>query len=286
MDPTPILFRIIGVFYLFSGIIGLHVMATDSLLDKMLAGITLKPTHRREAVRRRLLLAGSATVGLSGAALMVVSIWAAPIMLLATALQLIWLVWARTNYIPEDAAEARGRRQTTNAAIIFAVMTAAVTWLGFAGRLLPWTDAWALFIPLVAVGLAIFAGRHLLWKPATLSDWQPLDEVEDRPLPPAPKRIRLEPGWGGHDVLDADTGLPFAYFDYLPHDLGNRVHYWTQAFRAGEDAEAREFWAEFESPADEAAHRAEGEALVVELRAYFGEVTGPIYPSEIHYIGP
>jgi hypothetical protein len=112
------------------------------------------------------------------------------------------------------------------------------------------------------------------------------DEELQGPPPPPPKRIRLEPNWGGHDVLDAQTGKPVPYFDYVPHDLGNRIHKWTQAFYSGDDYIDQELWAEFETADDETAHRAEGDALVAELSLIFGvgNVDGPVYPSDVRYV--
>jgi hypothetical protein len=268
-------------------------MALDSLMDKVLAGLTLESTPSREVFRRFMLAAGSYVVGLSGAALMVLSLWAVPLFVLATALQASWLIWAKTNYPPETPLEMKGRRQSTNAAVLYAVVGAAVAWSALAGVLRPWSDLWALFIPISGIGLVVFAARHLLWKAKPASSWDqkehddPEDEELYGPPPPPPKRIRLEPNWGGHDVLDAQTGKPVPYFDYVPHDLGIRIHKWTQAFYSGDDYTDQELWAEFETPEDETAHRAEGEALVAELSVIFGvgNVDGPIYPSDVRHVG-
>jgi hypothetical protein len=287
MDVTQVMLRIVGIFYLLSGLAGMRAMAVDSLLDKVLAGITLKPTERKEVVRRWFLVSGSATVGLSGAALMVLSLWAVPLFVVATLLQAAWLIWARTNYVPESDDEVRGRRQSTNAAIIYAAMTAMVVWVGAAGMLMPWLDPWALFIPVAGLLLAYLV-RHLFWKPGK-GKWD--DDTDDPPFEAAPLaplyRIHIEPKWGGYPLEDADTNLGIAYGDYLDDPLADRIYEWTCAFHGDDDYETQAFWARFDSPEAEAAHRAEGRAIVAELETIFGpgNITGPVYPADIRY-GP
>lgn len=287
MDVTQVMLRIVGIFYLLSGVAGMRVMAVDSLLDKMLAGITLKPTESKEVVRRWFLVSGSATVGLSGAALMVLSLWAVPLFVIATLLQAAWLIWAQTNYLPENPDEARGRRQSTHAAIIYTAMAAMVVWVGTTGALMPWFSPWALFIPLAGLLLAYLV-RHLIWQPQK-PNW---DDATDDPsferAPLAPLyRIHIEPKWGGYPIEDADTNAGIAYGDYLDDELADRIYAWTDAFHADDDVSTRAFWARFDSPEAEAAHRAEGRAIVAELEAIFGagNVTGPVYPADIRH-GP
>lgn len=284
-EITQILLRVVGIFYLLAGLAGLRVMATDHLLDQMLAGISMQPTPAREAVRRRLLRAGSFAVGLSGAALMVLSVWAVPLFVVASGLQIGWLLWARNNYPPEDDNDRRGRRQTTNAAIIYTVMAAAVVWLGLQGTFTPWFDGWAAFILLAAVALGFIGFRHDQWKPRQGSGWDG-DPEEPIPLPPL-YRLHIAPSWGGYPVLDADTGQGVIYDDYLDTPLANRIFQWIGVFHAGDDPIAQNYWAQFDTPAHEVAHRAEGAAIVEALAAIFGKgnVTGPVYPADIRY-GP
>jgi hypothetical protein len=286
MDAVFILPRLVGVFYLLAGLAGLHAMAMDSLMDKMLAALTLKPTPRAEFIRRWMLVSGSFAVGLSGAALMVLSLWAVPLFLLAAGLQWGWLGWARRGYPVTSALEAKGRSQTTNAALIYSLMTALVVWLGLSGRLQPWLDPWALFIPLVAIALSLFAFRHLLWRPRSRAGAGFDGEDEGRVIPPAPLRVRLAPAWGGHPLRNADTNDGVIYDDYLPQELADRLYEWSRAFHGGDDEAVQEFWAEFEDAEDEAAHRAEGDSIVVGLRAVFEVAEGPVYPPDIRHVGP
>lgn len=283
MDAAQLLPRIVGVFYLLAGLAGVHAMAMDSLMDKMLAALTLKPTPRAEFVRRWMLVSGSFAVGLSGAALMVLSLWAVPLFLLAAGLQWGWLGWARRGYPATSALEAKGRSQTTNAALIYSVMTALVVWLGLSGRLQPWFDPWALFIPLVAIALSLFAIRHLLRRPKSRAGGSFDGEDEDQVIPPAPHRVRLAPAWGGYPLRDADTDQGVSLDDYLPGELADRLYEWSCAFHGGDDEDAREFWAEFDDAASEAAHRAEGDSIVAGLRTLFQSAEGPVYPADIRH---
>lgn len=283
MEPGDILPRIVGIFYLLSGMAGLHVMAMDVLMDKALAAITLKPTPGAEIIRRRLLTSGSFAVGVSGAALMVLSLWAVPLFLLAGALQLGWLLWAHKGYPTEGELDEKGRRQTTMAAIIYGTMTAAVVWLGVSGRLFDWRDPWALFIPVAALALGLFGFRHMVWNRRRRPTWDKDEPAPQYQIPPAPPRVLLAPTWGFYPLRNADNDDGIAYGDYLPEELADRLYVWTLAFHGSDDDQTREYWAWFDTPEDEAAHRLEGAALVPELAAIFGEAEGPVYPDDIRY---
>lgn len=118
--------RGIGLFYLLGGIFGLHAARMNGLMDKVLAGITLKPTPANEKLRAAGLWTGSALTLLSGLALLLLSPWAVWLFVANLVWQAIYLALASIYLKPEDAADADGRRKTINAAILWTGATIAV----------------------------------------------------------------------------------------------------------------------------------------------------------------
>ncbi len=276
--------RAIGAFYVFAGLVGMRAMAMDRLMDQMLSGITLQPVPAKESRRRWLLSGSTLAVGMGGMALMVLSLWAVPLFLFGAATQAVYLFWARTAFPVEDPAERKGRRQTTNAALIYGVATALVCAAALAGLLRDWQDPWALFIPAAGLALLALDARHWRWRPARTEPWTEPETIEPDPLAP-PRAVALEPRWGGAVLIDTDHDEWVDYDLFVPPELAERIWRWGHAFHAGDDHEVKEFWVQFVDAAAEAAHRAEGEAIVAELRAIFGheEVFGPSYPADIRY---
>ena len=281
---AEIALRAIGAFYVFAGIVGMRAMVMDRLLDQVLAGITLKPVPAKEGHRRWLLTASTLAIGMGGMALMVLSLWAVPLFLFGAASQAVYLVWARTAFPPEDETEQTGRRQTTNAALLYGGATVLVCLAAAFGLLRPWLDPWAALIPLAGLGLLLLVGRHFFWQPRQVTPWTEPEPVEPDPLAP-PRAVALHPDWGGAVLIDADRDEWLDYDLFVPPDLANRIWLWGNAFHASDDHIAREFWVQFSDPAHEAAHRAEGDAIVAELRTIFGEgeAFGPVYPPDVRY---
>ena len=282
---VDIALRLLGVFYAFAGIIGMRALVMDHLMDQMLYGLTLKPVAAKEHRRRWLMGSSTLAIGMGGAALMVLSLWAVPLFLFGATTQAIYLVWARTTFPPEDDSDRKGRSQTINAAILYGAATLLVCLAAAAGALRPWLDPWALVIPLAGLALLAPAGRHFLWTAhRDRRDRSADDDAGPREIPPAPPRVRLAPSWGGYPLRDADTDDGVIYDDYLPRDLADRLYEWSRAFHGGDDPDIQEFWAEFADAAAETAHRAEGQSIVAGLRTIFDEAEGPVYPADIRYV--
>ena len=177
-----IVLRLVGAFYVFAGVLGMRAMVMDHLLDQMLAGITLKPIPQKEHRRRWLLTASTLAIGMGGMALMVLSLWAAPLFLFGAVGQAVYLVWARTAFLPENELERTGRRQTINAALLYGLVTVSVCAAALSGLLRDWLDPWALLIPTSGLGLLLPIGRHFLWRPRQLSRWtEPKVAVDIQP---------------------------------------------------------------------------------------------------------
>jgi hypothetical protein len=287
MIAAEIALRTIGAFYVFASLLGMRSMVMDHVMDQMLAGISLKPIPRKDHQRRWLLSCSVLAIGMGGMALMVLSLWAVPLFLLGAATQAFYLVWARTAFPPEDDSDRTGRRQTTNAAVLYGGVTLLVCLAASFGLLRPWLDPWALAIPAAGLILLFIVGRHFLWD-TRRTRYKSWDDSEPPPydIPPPPARVLLAPWWGGYPLRNADTDDGVIYDDYLPRELADRLYEWSRAFHGGDDPDIQEFWAEFEDAAAEAAHRAEGDSIVAGMRTVFEGAEGPVYPADIRYVGP
>lgn len=286
MEAAEVLLRLVGVFYLLASLAMMRAVVMDHLMDQMLAGITLEPIPRKEHVRRWLMSSTTVSVGMGGAALLVLSLWAIPFFIFGSLLQLGYLLWARTAFAPEDDLDRKGRRQTIQAALFYGGATALVLLGAWSGLLRPWLDPWALVIPVAGLVPLVSMGRHFLWRAKPLRTDLNDGPVPPREIPPRPARIRLAPMKGFYPLRNADNDDGVIYDDYVPEELGDRIYAWTQAFHANDDWDDPAFWAEFASPEYEARHRAEGAAIVAELELIWGagNVEGPVYPDDVRYV--
>lgn len=154
----------IGAFYAFAGVVVLRAMALDRVMDALLAAMN-DPSGPKEQMRGRVLTAGAFLTLASGALLMLLSPLAAPVFVANAIWQGGYLLWAETALPLEDDDDARGRRQTKNAFVVYLAATAFVVWLGVQGQLRSW-DVPLLTIAIdaavvVAVAVASWAFIHM-----------------------------------------------------------------------------------------------------------------------------
>lgn len=290
MDAVGIVLRVVGAFYALAGMFLLRNLAMDRLMDQMLTAISMAPQPAKEAQRRWLWGVSGLAIGMGGIALMVLSLWALPLFALGLLSQWFYLAWARTAFPPESEDEIKGRRQTTNAANLYAIATVGVFWAASSGRLHAWDDLWALAIPAFGVMMLASVARHFLWSPRRVQDdWNDGETFEtdafDAPPASTADRVRLEPHWYNQSLLDAETGQPVDAAALFGIALAERVEQWGQVFRFHDpDGEERRA-AEFVSVDDEIAHRNEALRLIEAMEAVLGEgnVEGPVYPPEIRH---
>jgi hypothetical protein len=154
---------IIGVFYIFAGIIALRAFSGELLMDRVLAALGSGPDEN-DGRRVRLLVTGSLLTLAAGLALATLSRWA-PILFTANLLfQAGYIVWATRVLPPTDEAEAKGRQSTRNALHVYVLATAIVWTLAARGALVPWplpTDWPAPAVELAVIGL--FTGAAWTW---------------------------------------------------------------------------------------------------------------------------
>jgi hypothetical protein len=163
MDLTELSLRAIGAFYVFAGYVATRAALTSSLIDHALAAIAAqKPTPAERA--QSLWLVCAALVILLGGVLLALLVdlaaWAFAASALGQALYL-YVVAPRWFDVAEPP-DARGRRQSANAFLVYVAVTAFVVWAAAAGQLDPWREVpWPLFAGALAA-VAAYA-VYTLW---------------------------------------------------------------------------------------------------------------------------
>lgn len=120
--------RFVGFFYLLGSVGVIHRARLNAVLDKGLAGITLKPTPRHERIIRAWMFLMAAMLAVSGGLLLFLSRWAVVAFVVCWAAQALYLVWY--SRLP-DSEQAR----PTPAFILYGVATLAVLGWGWTGVL-------------------------------------------------------------------------------------------------------------------------------------------------------
>lgn len=155
MDPTELLLRALGLFYVFAGWISSRAGLTSHMLDRALAGISASKPNAAETAQAVWLLASSWLVLAGGVALALMSELAAPLFVLSALGQAAYLaVVAPRWFDPVDPPDTKGRQQTRNAFYVYTAVTAAILLAASDGRPTPWQDIAG---PLRAAGLAVAA---------------------------------------------------------------------------------------------------------------------------------
>jgi hypothetical protein len=270
----------IGAFYVFAGVVVLRATATDRVIDQVLAALS-DPSAPSEQIRSRVLGIGAFLTLASGASLMLLS----PLAVVVFVANVLWqggyLLWAERALPPEDESEARGRRQTQNAFVIYAAATAFVLWLATQGLLRPWdgpvawlaTDVAAMISACVAAWAFINAPRRSR-DTGVGSHVTPTDEPSEDPLP---VRLRLAPEWNCSPLWNADTGEPVSVYRLgLSFELAGRIEVWDDTWQATYN-EADPAAGGFKDEAVRAVYLAEGRAIVEALR---GEWQGELDVDE------
>lgn len=120
---------LIGAFYVFAGLVAIQAGRMDLFVDNAIAALAGKPEPLAERLRGYYAIAVGALTLAGGVALLFVSRWAVPLFLACAALQGFYLLWAARALPPKDAEQAKGRKASTNAFVIYSAATAFVVWL-------------------------------------------------------------------------------------------------------------------------------------------------------------
>lgn len=140
MDLSIVL-RLVGAFYAFAGVVATRAAVTSLFLDRALAAIGAKKPPRAETLQFCWLLGSGMLVGAGGLALMLLLDIAAWLFLASALAQAAYIAMLAPRYFDvADPPDARGRRQTVNAFIVYAAATAFVLWALATGRLVNWRE--------------------------------------------------------------------------------------------------------------------------------------------------
>lgn len=152
MTATEIALRCIGAFYAFAGYFVVRVALTSRVVDQAIAALSAQKTSPQENAQTLWHLASAVVVFASGVLLMLLLEAAAWAFLLSAAGQALYLFWlAPRHFDPADPPDPTGRRQTTNAFVIYGAATLLVCWAALTGTLLAWHEVpW----PWLAAGTA------------------------------------------------------------------------------------------------------------------------------------
>jgi hypothetical protein len=163
MDLTELSLRAIGAFYVFAGYVATRAALASSLIDHALAAIAAEKPTAAERMQSLWLLCASLVI-LAGGVLLTLLVdlaaWAFGASAVSQALYL-YVVAPRWFDVAEPP-DARGRRQSTNAFVVYAAVTALIVWAAAADQLDPWWEVpWPLFAGAMA-SVAAYA-VYTLW---------------------------------------------------------------------------------------------------------------------------
>lgn len=274
MDATEIALRLIGAFYVFAGYVATRAALTSMFIDRAIAAIAAQKPDPTETAQSYWMLAAATLVLAGGAALMFlldVSVW----LFLASAIgQAAYLFYVAPRYFDVvEPPDPTGRRQSTNAFVIYLAATAFVVWAAARGKLIAWQDADGPLLAAPAVLVAVHIG-YLLWMlrpspPSLPGSGFPLtdgDECESGRDPASSRSIKVMADCDAHPLWALDEDL---YGDFPPEaldlspDLTRDLAAWGETYNASlnRDDPAVSLW----SDAEHAAHDAMARPLAVRL---------------------
>ena len=275
IELTDIVLRVIGAFYAFAGYVATRAGLMSRLIDQAIAAIAMKKPARTETAQNAWLLATAALVLVGGVLLLGGLELAAWVFAVSSLGQAAYIYVVAPRYFDrDDPPDANGRRQTTNAFVIFTATTAFIVWAAYRGRLVHVQDASTPVLVAVATALLLYTGyvARALWSPPRkpASGFSGFSgPANDQPsLPPhESKRIKVMSEYQCHPLwaLDEERYGCFApeMIDLTP-GLTADLNAWAVAYDSCFDPDdpAASRW----SDAQHAAHAAEGRRLAGRLK--------------------
>ncbi|HWK33066.1 MAG TPA: hypothetical protein VNR51_05245 [Hyphomicrobium sp.] len=202
IELTDIALRIIGAFYAFAGFLATRAGLTSHFLDRAIAAISMKKTSPHESAQTAWLIAGAAIVYAGGVVLLAGLEAAVFLFALSTLAQAAYIYYLAPRYFDvEDPPDPRGRRQTTNAFVIYAAATGFVLWAAWRGRLTSLADASHAELIAITCALLLYGGyllRALLQTPRapSASALAPFDPASPSLPSHESKRIKVMADYG------------------------------------------------------------------------------------------
>lgn len=157
MTVLDLCLRLAGAFYMFAGFVLARAALTSRLLDQALAAITNGKTAPAERFKEAYSILLALIVFASGVTLAALVQPAVHLLLLGTCLQAAYVFWLAPRFIDgADGGGSLGRRQSTNALIIYALVTAAAAFAASHGRVQAWSDLSETVQMTVVTALVVF----------------------------------------------------------------------------------------------------------------------------------
>jgi hypothetical protein len=288
IELTDIFLRIIGAFYAFAGFVASRVAITSHFLDRAIVAIAAKRPSRTET-RSAWMIAAAANVFLAGILLLAgleVAAWA---FLASAAGQAAYIFFLAPRFFDrEDPPDPLGRRQTTNAFVIFSAATAYVLWAAWRGRLTALDQATTTELVAVVAALTLYVGyvaRALWWTPRASAfggvGLASHPYTPSRPLH-ASQRIKLMTDYGCDPLWALDDDL---YGCFAPEELGlsddltAALRAWAESYEGSIalDDPVVSLW----SAEQNAAHEAEGLRLGALLKRERPDLTVFVHTHEV-----
>lgn len=164
IDVTVPLLMLVGAFYTLAGVLAVRAVLSSRMLDLALAALDAGNPDRRETLQQVWLLVASLLI-LAGGVALLLHLKIAALLFAASALfQIVYLLIAAPYYFDagDNAPDATGRAGSTNAAILYTVVTAFVLWAHSRGYLFDVAETPPLLIS--AAGAAVLGyAVYALW---------------------------------------------------------------------------------------------------------------------------
>lgn len=275
MDLTEIAVRAVGAFYVFAGYVATRAALTSHVLDKAIAAIGGKGLSRVEIATTAWHLTAASLVMASGLAAVLLLdsarwLFVASALGQATYIYLVAPLW----FDVEDPPDPKGRRQTTNAFVIYSAATAFVLWAGYQDKLLDWREIEWPWHAAAAVALAgnVAYVLSVILKPGTASSSvSTAGNMQEASIVDIAARVtqvkvhaarECHPLWALDDDLYGDfPPSAIGLSDKLSRDLLDWVEDFTALIDAAQDADREPNEAEL------SAHSARGRELAKRVAA-------------------
>lgn len=239
-----LLLAAIGAFYMFAGFVLAHHVAFDRALSRAIEMISLEKQARAETLQQAWTIVSAVLIFAGGAALVFLSGIAVWLFAAALLQQVLYLTIAAPRYFDlHDEPDPAGRRQSTNATILYGAVSLGVIAAASGGVFLPLSGEGA--FSLVATGMltAAFATWTFLRlrMPARqggmLGALESFDEDDDAVQPiklDEVERLRLAADWYEEPVFvfffDGDSDFYPARELELSEALANDLDEWQSRF--------------------------------------------------------
>jgi len=268
---------LIGAFYIFAGLVLARQMILDRVLSRAIEMISLERQSRAETLQQVWMTISAILIFAAGATLLFLSRLSVWLFAAASLQQVLYLTWAAPRYFDvEEEPDPVGRRQSTNATILFGAMTLAVVAAATNGKLLPLSGV-GLPSLLVSAMLTFAFAVWILFRlrmPNRLGARDlpgEIDDIEDAPVDMAEiDGLRLSAEWYEVPVkaFFADGGSGFLTPGQigLSDILGQDLEDWQSTYNAiceFSESEMMPIWTEEQK----AAHFAQAALLAGRIRS-------------------